>query len=92
MTYIQDPVDGFDAAEFSMGQYGFTEELSVDPRNLTLDQIGLGGNELLQDFGNLDHFQPGFDPSTQPEDYFTGSTYLTSSYPGSSHVVSGEST
>lgn len=84
MTYRQDALDGSDASELFMGQYGFTEE--------TLDQIGLGGNELLQDLGNLDHFQPGFDPSTQPEDYFTGSTYINSSYPDSSHVVSGEST
>lgn len=91
MTYMQDTLDGSDASELFMGQYGFTEEPSVDPRNLTLDQIGLGGNELLQDFGNLDHFQPEFNPSAHAEDCYTESSYINSSYSDSSQVVSGES-
>lgn len=91
MTYMQDPAEGSDASELFMGQYEFTEELSVDPRNLTLDQIGLGGNELLQDFGNLDNFQPEIDPSGHPENYLTESSYINSNYPDSSYVVSGES-
>lgn len=94
MTYTQGPLDGSNTSESFMEQHVFTEGQTVDPRNLTLDQVAPGGSGFTQDFGNLagDHFPPEFNPSAHPEAYPSGSsTYINSSYPDFSLAGSGES-
>lgn len=89
MTYMQGPLEGFDASESFVGR--FTEEPSVDPRNLILDQVTPGGNGLNQDFGNLadNQFQPDVDASVHPGTIFTDSP-VDFSYSDLSNGVSGE--
>lgn len=92
MTNAQGLLNGSNTSESFMGQHGFNEERTVDPRNLTLDQVAPGGSGNTQDFGSLsgNQFQPGFDAGAHPESYFTGYDYISSSYLNSSQVDSGE--